>query len=388
MLGVTDNPSMHNKPPTSTNTRHTWLWSDGFRAAMTALAVVVSLLCSFTVVARADTLPAAYGIDISHYNTITDPAAIAAGGITFAYVKTTEGLTYTDPTLTLHVAQLRDVGIRVGGYHFADGPDCGSQAHHFRQVLDGQGLLGTGALIPMLDLEAPALAAVADACVRAFYDALGSPLLAYGNLTWWTTYLHPATWGTRQILGWIARYNGDPGQPGLSSPILAIHQHTDRGTVPGIAGYVDRDALMPGRSLAELVLGGPTVTAPVPTPAPTPVPTPMPTRVVHIVVRGDTVSAIARRWGVTVAAIAAANGLGNPNLIFPGERLYRPTGPTPPPVVVSRPRSAPRSVVVHSGETLSGIAARLHYPGGWPALARRNRLADPNRVRPGERLTV
>ena len=47
---------------------------------------------------------------------------------------------------------------------------------------------------------------------------------------------------------------------------------------------------------------------------------------VHIVRRGETVASIARRYGTSVAAIAALNGLRNPNLIYSGQRLNIPKG--------------------------------------------------------------
>ncbi len=42
---------------------------------------------------------------------------------------------------------------------------------------------------------------------------------------------------------------------------------------------------------------------------------------VHVVQRGETLHSIARRYGTTAAAIASANGLRNPNLIYVGQRL-------------------------------------------------------------------
>ena len=46
----------------------------------------------------------------------------------------------------------------------------------------------------------------------------------------------------------------------------------------------------------------------------------------YIVQPGDTLSEIAQRYGTSVEAIAQANGIANPNLIFPGQRLSIPTG--------------------------------------------------------------
>jgi LysM repeat protein len=47
---------------------------------------------------------------------------------------------------------------------------------------------------------------------------------------------------------------------------------------------------------------------------------------VHVVRRGETVSSIAWRYGTSVAAIASANGLRNPSLIYVGQRLTIPSG--------------------------------------------------------------
>jgi len=69
-------------------------------------------------------------------------------------------------------------------------------------------------------------------------------------------------------------------------------------------------------------------------PAPAPPPRP-PVSCIHIVQRGEWLSTIARRYGVSMWAMARANGLSNPNWIYPGQRLVvpgcRPYVPPPPP---------------------------------------------------------
>jgi len=66
---------------------------------------------------------------------------------------------------------------------------------------------------------------------------------------------------------------------------------------------------------------------------------------VHTVKRGDTLEAIGRHYGVDVATLAAANGLGNPNLIIAGSTLSIPaSGALPVPRAVppaARPAPAP-----------------------------------------------
>ena len=74
----------------------------------------------------------------------------------------------------------------------------------------------------------------------------------------------------------------------------------------------------------------------------------------YTVQRGDTLFALARKFGVTVAAIVAANHITNPNLIKTGQVLtipdpssFAPTPPQPvtPPAPVTPPVSPPPAPV-------------------------------------------
>lgn len=63
------------------------------------------------------------------------------------------------------------------------------------------------------------------------------------------------------------------------------------------------------------------------TPQPTPTPTPvaLPTQNIYVVQPGDTLARIAQRFGVSVDAIVAANGLGSADIIGVGVRLLIPS---------------------------------------------------------------
>ncbi|HEY5516534.1 MAG TPA: LysM peptidoglycan-binding domain-containing protein [Pengzhenrongella sp.] len=79
----------------------------------------------------------------------------------------------------------------------------------------------------------------------------------------------------------------------------------------------------------------------------------------HTVVSGDTVSGIAARNGSSVAAIVAANGLSSRGFIRVGQQLTIPStsagAAVPAPVATSTPAG---THVVASGESVSGIATR------------------------------
>lgn len=80
-------------------------------------------------------------------------------------------------------------------------------------------------------------------------------VLIYANLDWFTHVLEPAQWVDADVLLWIARFNGDPGNTGFTHPNLALHRHTANGTVPGIPGHVDRDVTVGVHTLAGLLVG-------------------------------------------------------------------------------------------------------------------------------------
>lgn len=106
----------------------------------------------------------------------------------------------------------------------------------------------------------------------------------------------------------------------------------------------------------------------------------------YTIVRGDTVSRIAVRFGVSTQSILTANGLGWSSIIYPGQRLAIPgtAAPqsqpapqlTPPPTVeldpvvsvtpietppapAPAPAPASTSYVIKTGDTLTSIAARF-----------------------------
>jgi len=83
--------------------------------------------------------------------------------------------------------------------------------------------------------------------------------------------------------------------------------------------------------------------------------------VVHIVQWGENLTLIARRYGVSVTAIVQANGIANPNYIYAGQRLVIPSGTAPP---VSPPVGETTTYVVQWGDTLYAIASRYGTNAG------------------------
>jgi len=104
---------------------------------------------------------------------------------------------------------------------------------------------------------------------------------------------------------------------------------------------------------------------------------------------GDTLGQVARQHGVSVATLARANGIADPNRIYAGQVLSIPGGSSASSPAASPEASssaAPRVHVIAPGETLGGIARR--HGVSVAALARANGIADPNRIVTGRRLAV
>jgi lipoprotein-anchoring transpeptidase ErfK/SrfK len=101
----------------------------------------------------------------------------------------------------------------------------------------------------------------------------------------------------------------------------------------------------------------------------------------HVVRRGENLYRIGLRYGVTVNALVAANGLRNANHVWVGQRLIIPTGSSPSP---STPSSGVH--VVRRGENLYRIA--LRYGLSYYTLASANGIVNPNHIYVGQRLKI
>ena len=116
----------------------------------------------------------------------------------------------------------------------------------------------------------------------------------------------------------------------------------------------------------------------------------------YTIQRGDTLYAIATRFGTSVNALVIANGLADPNWIYAGQTLIIPDGtavggPVQPPATVPPSEPAPpasdsSSYVIQRGDTLSLIAARHGVPVS--ALIQANNITNPNLIFAGQTLII
>jgi LysM repeat protein len=106
---------------------------------------------------------------------------------------------------------------------------------------------------------------------------------------------------------------------------------------------------------------------------------------VYVVQRGDTLSALARQYGTSVQAIAATNGIANPNRIYVGQTLIIP-GAVQTSASVWTTSATSATYVVQPGDTLSSIARRFGV--SVQQLAAANGIANLNLIYTGQVLAV
>lgn len=156
---------------------------------------------------------------------------------------------------------------------------------------------------------------------------------------------------------WIANYgpnNGKPNtRPGSGEwPFWAMWQYTSHGNLGGISPVDINIFSGDVNQFLKYGLSGaapaPNVPAP-PKPAPQPAPAPN-LQTTYTVQKGDTLSGIAARFGTTYHNLARINNIPDPNKIFPGQVL-RVSG--------TNTLQPERRYIVVRGDTLSGIAAKF-----------------------------
>lgn len=192
----------------------------------------------------------ALGIDVSSYQPTINWASVKASGRSFAFVKATEGKTYTSSTLSAQMSGAKTAGVLTGVYHFAryDLNTAASEASHFLAV--AAKYIKAGYLHPVLDVETStslsktAVSNWVNAWCSQVKSATGVAPVVYTYVSYATAHLNSTV--TQWPL-WMAQYPSSPapqtGHPSGTSPWTSwsFWQYTDHASVSGISGGVDGD---------------------------------------------------------------------------------------------------------------------------------------------------
>lgn len=265
------------------------------------------------------------GIDVSHWQGSIDWGKVKASGIQFAIIKTggSDAGFYKDSRFETNYAGCKTAGIHVGAYYFV-GKDCTSKADgetDARRFIEQ--MKGKQFDMPVyLDFEAPTAGNVngntqaAIGFCKVLENAGYFAGIYASDISGFKERLHASA--LKQFTWWVARYGS---KPVFATASLGIWQYSSTGKVNGINGNVDMDECyvdFPSTIKSKGFNGYGKTVNPAPVKAAKPV-TSQP--VYYTVKKGDTLSAIASRYGTSYQHLASINGIKNPNLIYVGQKI-------------------------------------------------------------------
>jgi LysM repeat protein len=109
---------------------------------------------------------------------------------------------------------------------------------------------------------------------------------------------------------------------------------------------------------------------------------------VYVVVAGDTLGTIAKRFGTTVAQLVQLNNLTDPDRIAVGQKLTIPGAGGAAPAASTTPSASGQGqkYVIQKGDTLLSIARKFGVTVKQVQDA--NNITDPDRIYPGQELVI
>ena len=313
-----------------------------------------------------------YYPDISHWVQVKNWAQVKAN-CGFMISKATQGTNFVDSYLTTFVRNCEANGIPYWLYTFLNKGNEAAQAQYMVKVC--KPIVGKYFRGYVLDIEQNNTATGVQAALN-YLKSLGGKCIIYTMYAQYNTYKYVIAnrnqGGGAEVAWWEARYGKNNGAYSSAYPCHAgvdLHQFTSKGSVPGIGSSVDLNRLTGTKSVSWFT--GASQPAPAPAPAPAPKPAPkkktneqiaqevikglwdngekrkklltqagydynaiqkivnqklgakpsQPSAQYYTVKKGDTLSAIAKRYGTTYQQLAKINGISNPNKIYVGQKI-------------------------------------------------------------------
>lgn len=319
------------------------------------------------------------GIDVSDWQGYINYNQVKNSGIEVVYIKSSQGNNKKDPYFEINYENAKANNLKVGFYHFLTATtveEAEQQATFFSSVISGKQpdckLAMDFEQFNGIDKEQ--VNQIAMAFIQKVKELTKKQVIIYSDLYNVENTFNSEIASQGEL--WIAYYGDYRNLENVNSNWNTFTgiQYTDSGNVSGINGNVDRD-LFTGEIFlddnlqipnTEKTNGNNTET------------------VYYTVVRGDTLSAIASRYGTTVQEIAQINGIQNVNLIYPGQVLRIITNSNIP---GSETNSINKTYyTIKRGDTLSSISRR--YGVSVQNIANWNNIKNPNLIYPGQRLIL
>lgn len=318
------------------------------------------------------------GLDISNWQKNINLDAV---NFDFMIAKATEGVDFVDKFCDGFIQKAKAKGKLYGFYHFARTEnDPIREADYF--VDNCSGYFGEG--LPILDWEPKQAGNVNWALLwlkRVEERTKIKPMIYMNESTENSYDWTPVVENDNGL--WIAKYSQNKPRV-VHFKGYAMWQYTSTGRLDGYGGDLDLNEFYGDEAAWRAYCGNKSEVTPAPQPQPEPQPEPEQTvetttsSNVYIVQSGDTLSGIATKYGTNWQELARVNGLKNPDLIYPGQKIN----------IGKQVEQFTQEVyyTVQSGDTLSGIASK--YGTTWQNLQAMNGIQNPNLIYAGQKIRV
>ena len=343
------------------------------------------------------------GIDISNWQKGIDLAAVPCD---FVIAKATQGTGYTSPDCVRQVEQAMSLGKKVGVYHYIGGQGAVSEMDFFIDSIKNW----VGKVMIVLDWESGENSAwgnlgYLEQCIARVKERTGVPPVVYASAS-----VFPWDLCKKHNCGsWVAQYANNDATGSQDTPwnegkySCAMRQYSSSGRLSGYNGNLDLNKFY-GDAAAWDRYANPKGSA---QPAPQPQPTPHPTApqgstldLVDRVMRGEFGDGEARRAALGTRYDEVQNFINHidqasvDTLVAEVKTGRYGNNPIRERVLGSRYKAVQdkingvsqpaRVYIVKSGDTLSGIAAKLGTT--YQALAKKNGISNPNRIYAGQKI--
>ncbi len=199
-----------------------------------------------------------WGIDVSRWQGDINWSLVKKDGISFAFIKATEGVDYVDHKFSKNLKEAKEAGILTGAYHFctpSDVEDAVKEANHFINVIKKNRGFNVLDLPPVIDIEKnqglnkKQISETVSAWVDIVKKESGVQPIIYSYLYFIREYLDESL---KDIPLWLAHYDRQlPDIPVWKSWLFL--QYTDKGQVSGINGNVDLNEFYGDTTKLELL---------------------------------------------------------------------------------------------------------------------------------------
>ena len=320
------------------------------------------------------------GIDVSHWQGYIDYSEVRRSGIEVVYIKSSQGTNIKDAYFDINYENAKANGLKVGFYHFltaTNTEEAEQEARFFASVISGK--MPDCKLV--MDYETFGGVGVQESneIAQVFLETTrrltNKDIIIYSDLSNSQSRFSSELAENYEL--WLAYYSGEERLREIETRwnnYIGL-QYSDRGRINGISGAVDLDRFSEEIFLDETsevpITENPTGTINTET-------------ITYTVQKGDTLWAIARRYGTTSGEIAEINNISNPNLIYPGQELRIPTNST----TEGEETRGTGDIIytVQRGDTLSKIAREYNVTVAH--IVELNDITNPNLIYPGEKLRI